>query len=143
MVDELRRTPETANKYTANLLAIWRHAVRREALAKGPDVDKLKVPEHARRTWTPEQFELIIRAALERPGYVGPVPASIFWPALLLTIANTGGRINSIMRMPVGDVDFERQDIFLRHKNVKDNADKHYPLLPATAVAIDRRYAPR
>lgn len=128
--------PETANKYAANLKAIWRHAVRRKVLSEGPDVDPLPCPKHARKTWTPEQFEQLLEAARRQPGYLGPVPAGVFWPAVLLMIINTAGRINAVMSLEVQDIDLAQNVITLKHENQKDKSDLRFPLLPATREAL-------
>ena len=136
MVNDKERAPETANKYAASIKAVWRYAKRKKVIDHAPDVDALTVPKHARKTWTPEQFDQLLSAAEEVPGYVGPVPAGVFWKALILTITNTASRINAVMKITISDVEFDRGIIVLRHGNVKDNADLRLPLLPATADAI-------
>jgi integrase len=136
ITDEEGCAPETANKYAANLKAIWNFAKRKKIVDCEPDFDLLAVPKHARKVWTPAQLEQLLQAARRVEGYVGPVPASIFWPALILTILTTAGRINSVMRIAIGDVDFDRNEILLRHENVKDNADLRKPMLPEAKAAI-------
>lgn len=128
--------PETGNKYAANLKAIWNFAKRKKIIDCEPDFDLLKVPKHDRKVWTPQQLEQLLTAARRVDGYVGPVPANVFWPALILTILTTAGRINSVMRIAIGDVDFDRNEILLRHENVKDNADLRKPMLPEAKAAI-------
>lgn len=136
MVDVKERAPETANKYAASIKAVWRYAKRKKVIDNAPDVDALTVPKHARKVWTPEQFERLLTAAKNVAGYVGPVPAGVFWYALIMTITNTAGRINSIMQITMNDVEFDRKAIVLRHDNVKDNQDHRYPLLDDTEEAI-------
>lgn len=135
-VDDLQCAPETPNKYARNLKAIWRHAIKKGVDLKLPDFDRLTTPKHARKTWTPWEFQWLLDAASKIDGVIGGVPAMVFWRALLMTVTNTASRINAVMQLQVDDLDFTRGTIALRHENVKDNADHRAPMLPATREAL-------
>ncbi|QDU74450.1 site-specific tyrosine recombinase XerC [Bremerella volcania] len=142
-VDDLDRAPETPNKYARNIKAIWRYAKRKGAIDYLPDVDRLPTPKHARKTWTPAEFDRLLTAASQLPGDFGGVPAAVFWRAIIMVVTNTASRINAIMQLKVSDVDFEREKISIDHDHTKDNADHRPPLLPVTAEAIRQLLACR
>jgi len=71
------RSPATANKTRAHLLAIWRFACKRQLIAAAPDVPRLKEPQRVPRAWLDTEISQILRAAGQERGQVVPgIPAA-------------------------------------------------------------------
>ncbi len=95
----------TCNKYRASLLALWRFGWKRRLTNEQPrDVAKLQVDQQLPDAWTTDELERIVAAASKLPGYVCDIPASVWWPAFILTLYDTGLRFNALMVRPTSDL---------------------------------------
>lgn len=94
---ELGRSPATVNKERCQLLALWRFACQREMITRWPCVPMEIEPQRAPLAWLPEELNALIAACESQKGFVGEVPAKIFWPALLAVLLDTGERIGAIL----------------------------------------------
>lgn len=93
-----RRSPATANKDRAQLLAIWRHAAQHGFKSEWPDVRELREPVRAPVAWLPGECETLLAHVETEAGLIGYVPARLFWSALLHVLLDTGERIGAIMQ---------------------------------------------
>jgi integrase len=92
------RSNATINTVIAPLLALWRYAHRKGKLDHVPrDYEKLRVPKRLPEAWSPEQVGLILKAAAQTEGSIGGVPAGDFMCGLLLTLYDTGLRVNALL----------------------------------------------
>ena len=128
------RSPETVNKHLRQLLAVANHAHKRNELNEIPSVEKLKTAKRAPVAWTPDEMREILAAAASRQGRIKALRAWDFWPALILTLYDTGARISAVMACqwdwlsgPILTIPAEVQ---------KQNADQRYTLRGQTLEAI-------
>ena len=132
------RSPATANKYRAHLLALWRYADRRGLVAAQPQlVERFREPKHLPMAWRIEDVVKILKAAAESPGDVEGIPAAIYWPVLLLTIYETGLRITPVMRLGRSQFDGPQKTIFIPADDQKQKADQLLDLSAETAEAVE------
>jgi integrase len=87
----------TVNRDLGSLLALWRWAHRTGQVARWPQVELEKVPNRTPIAWTQDEFNLLLSTAKQSRGFVGCVQASDWWTALLLTLFDTGERINAVL----------------------------------------------
>lgn len=90
------RSPATANKDRAQLLALWRFAFRLKMHDTWPDVEELKEPERVPRAWLREEVAQLLAAARAMPGDFCEIPRSVWWEAMILVCLDTGERIGAV-----------------------------------------------
>jgi integrase len=100
------RSASTINKNVAMLAALWRFAFKKRFLDDLPrdlvDIEELtRVPE----AWTVDRFATILNAAASFDGTILLAPVSHFFPALLLTLYDTGLRIGAVLKLTVDALD--------------------------------------
>jgi len=126
----------TVNGQRACLLALWRHAWRKRLVPEQPrDVMKLRVPKRLPEAWSPEQVGLILRAAAESPGTICGIPAAAWWPALVLTLYDTGLRIAAVMQLRQADLTADGW-LNVPAEVQKQDADQAFRLHPDTLRSI-------
>jgi len=130
------RSVATANKLYRVLKSLWRFARKKRLLESLPELDPIPEEKREPRTWTLADYEAILTAADALVGYVGELPAALWWRALLLTVVNTGGRISAVMAIRLVDVDLARREILLRAHNQKQRCDQRFELQPTVVVAL-------
>jgi len=91
-------SPSSANKERSQLLAIWRFACRKGFLQEWPDVDPEVQPDRDPRAWTMPQLESLFAACRATPGYIGPVPAGLWWETLHNLGWDTAERISPLRK---------------------------------------------
>ncbi len=136
--------PATCNKYRAYLLALLREA-KRHRLTQAKWFKRLrKLPEEKKlpTAWTKDQVEALLRAASQQPGHVCGLPASKFWPTLILLILNTALRIGAAMSIRTADVDLQRGFLVVRASKQKQKAEQFFMLSPRTIEAIQAIWDP-
>lgn len=130
---------ETVNKYRAMLLAPWRHAWRRKKVADLPrDVTKQETTKRNPEAWSQEELADILAAAREQTGIVGGLPAADWWFALLLTLYETGLRIQATLELKTTDLDFKSGWLTIPADHQKQKAEQVYPLHAETLEALLR-----
>lgn len=92
----LPRAAATVNKERSNLLAIWRHACRRNIKTNWPSVERENEPHIIPQAWSEDELNHLIRTCRNLKGYIGRIPAAKWWTALHLTCWDTGERIGAI-----------------------------------------------
>jgi len=130
------RSPATVNKIRAHVLAVWRYAIRRGLITRPPDVDRFREPKRVPEAWTIDQFSAILQAASKTPGRIDGVPASVWWPALLLVLYETGLRITPIMRLGRAQFDATAGTLFVPAELQKQKADQLLYLSHDVAAAV-------
>lgn len=91
------RSPYTAEKERTQLLSLWRFAADRGLLPDRPCVPPAPLPDRIPESWSIAQLQALMRAAAATRGYVGSVPASIWYPALISVLWETAERIGAIL----------------------------------------------
>lgn len=129
--------PSTVNnKYRASLLALWRYAWRKRKTEELPrDVEKFREPTRLPEAWSQAEVARIIAAAGSAEGDFCGVPSRLWWPALLLTLYDTGLRIDALLGTRTDEL---RADgwLFVGFDRQKQKADQAFKLHPETMAAI-------
>lgn len=92
-------TVTTTNGYRAKLLAIWDWACRQNWIKKWPSVGKLPEPTRKPIAWTPEQVAKIWCGLAMLEGFVGGIPASIWWECYHGVMFDSGERHGARIRL--------------------------------------------
>ncbi len=131
------RVPKTVNVQRGNLLAIWRHAWRKGEIAELPrDVMEIDEPKQIAEAWSTDELTKMLRAAAVIGGDICGIPAHLYWPALILTLYDTGLRIGALMATPVSAFNAPDRWLFVSHERQKHRADQVIRLHPDTVAAI-------
>lgn len=127
----------TINGYRAELLAIWRHAWRKRKVSELPrDISKLSLPKRVPDAWSTAQVGLILNSAREEQGDICGIPACDWWPALILTLYDTGLRIAALMQSRLTDFDPATRWLMIPAEVQKQDADQVFRLPDDTVAAI-------
>lgn len=97
------RSPYTAEKERTQLLSLWRFAADRGLVRDRPCVPPAPLPDRIPVAWTVEQLQGLMRSASATRGYVGAVPAGVWYAALLSVLWETAERIGAILACQPGD----------------------------------------
>jgi integrase len=124
----------TVEKERSQLMALARFALERGMLpgARLPSCPPGVIPERTPTSWSIDDMRRLHEVAVQRKGWVGPIPAGVFFPALLDVLWETGERIGAIM-------DANRADFDPPYLNVRAEArkgrrrDRVYQLSPLTS----------
>lgn len=127
--------PATVNSHAATVAAVLNMA--RE------DQDRRPVKYRRRReyldppeAWTIAELSAILDQAARQAGHIGPHPAAVWWPALILTAYDTAARIRALMATEAGDLAPDCARLTLRAVNQKNRRGKRPQLHPDTAAAL-------
>jgi integrase len=93
-------SPYSVERERNGLLALWRLAADRRLVDTRPCVQAELLPERTPRAFTVEELERLYAAAETTPGYIGPVKAAAWWPAVIMTLYETGERIEAALHIP-------------------------------------------
>jgi integrase len=93
-------SPYSVERERSGLLALWRLAADRRLVETRPCVQAELLPERTPRAFTVEELERLYAAAESTPGYIGPVKASAWWPAVMMVAYETGERIDAVTHVP-------------------------------------------
>lgn len=100
------RSASTANGAAGSIYTLWRFAFSEGLLDRQPRKrHKMAVAKRLPEAWSLEEFGRLLRAASETEGWIGSVPASIWWPPLLLLLFDTGLRINAVLMLAPSALD--------------------------------------
>jgi integrase len=97
----------TVNRDLVSLLACWRWGHKIGKVPRWPQVNLQKVPTRTPMAWTQEEFNALLSAAKQSCGFIGCVQASDWWTALLLTLFDTGERINAVISLNWSNVQLD------------------------------------
>jgi integrase len=86
----------TRNKELSQLLALWRYACQRGLLTTWPDVRPEKEPERSPIAWMPDELSRLVATAESIGGFIGDIPAAIWWTPLIRISLDTGERIGAV-----------------------------------------------
>ncbi len=104
---ELDRSRSTVKEVREILLAIARQAHQHELLADQPFVSWPELPpfkpapDRQKKTpWLPCELNQLLGSARTMPGDVAGIPSRQWWPALLLTLLDTGSSASELLDTP-------------------------------------------
>ena len=139
------RQPATANRFIRHIAALWRFAAQDDSvhhiIKPLTKLRKHKEPKRVPEAWSPDQFAAMVNVAGQLDGMVGQVPASIFWPCLLLTCYWTGVRVSALMSLKISDVDVDGCTIKFSAESQKHFADQVFHI-PQDLVDLIRQLDP-
>lgn len=128
---------DTAVSYTKKLLSLWRFGCRHGLIQTWPEVELLTCPEREPVAWTEHEIRLIFAALRSQEGFIGPAPANLFWPALLLCFWDSAERLGSVLMLRVEDVNLNAAWMVFRAETRKGKLrDRGMPMHAQTVEAI-------
>lgn len=95
-----RKSPNSVARERSGILALWNLAQGRGLVRLRPTVAPELVPHAIPRAFTEDELARLAAAARRSAGWVGPVPAEVFFPALIAVGLETGERISAMLRTP-------------------------------------------
>ena len=90
------RSPATANKDRAQLLALWRLAFHLRLHDVSPDVQPYKEPERTPVAWLSDELAKLFDTINGLDGFLLTVPRSLWWHTLIRLSLETGERIGAL-----------------------------------------------
>jgi integrase len=129
-------SPWSVERERNGLLALWRCAADRRLVEMRPNVQPEVLPEREPRAFTVPELEALYAAAESTTGWVGPVRASAWWPALIMFLYESGERVDAALHVPMDCYErpFVRVPAGVRKGKRKE---RNYELTPATCDLID------
>jgi integrase len=129
-------SPYSVERERCALLAMWRLAADRRLVDTRPCVQAELLPERIPRAFTVEELERLYAAAETTPGWIGPVKASAWWPALIMVLYESGERVDAVLHVPkvCYTPPFLRVPAGIRKGR---RTERVYELTPATCQLID------
>jgi integrase len=95
-----KKSPNSVARERSGILALWNLAQGRGLVRLRPTVAPELVPQGTPRAFTADELARLAAAARLASGWVGPVPARVFFPALVAVGLETGERISAILNTP-------------------------------------------
>lgn len=95
-----KKSPNSVARERSGLLALWNLAQGRGLVKLRPTVAPELVPQGTPRAFTTDELSRLADSARYSYGWVGPVPASTFFQALIAVGLETGERISAILNTP-------------------------------------------
>lgn len=139
------RSPYTAEKERSQLCALGRFARDRGLTATSPCVPPAaRLPERVPSAWSVEQLRHLVSVAGATPGFVGDVPAGVFWKSLVCVLYETAERCGAVFQAKVQDWSRPKLLILAEHRK-GGKRDRLYTLTESTADLVDvlcRDHAP-
>lgn len=129
-------SPATANARLRHLKALARFAFKRGYVAAPLDVDKFRVPKRLPEAWSPEELELILLASRRASGIYLGIPGAKWWPAVLLTLYDTGLRRTAALGIRFDELDFRRKTLRVPAERMKNSVEQVFHLSDQTIEAI-------
>lgn len=99
------RSPYTAEKERTQLVSLARFARDRGIIPTMPEVPPAPLPDRVPRAWTLGELGSIYRAAAATRGYVGDVPAGVWFSALVSVLWESAERIGAVLECRPDDLD--------------------------------------
>jgi integrase len=137
-------SPITVNNYGARLFAIWRSAAETGAVARGPRVRKLREPRNKPDAWSIDELTRIFQAAaaFRSDAWIGPVPSSLWWVAILSVTYETALRRGSLFAIQPADIDLKAGTLYVDGQDMKDGDGQEYQLSRGTVRALEQIWQP-
>lgn len=131
------RAADSLKRMRGDLLCLWRFAWRKKRIETQPrDIDEIRTPKRLPEAWSVDELDRLLTVAASIEGKVGEIPASLFWPALLLTAIETGLRKSALMSLQVRHFDAERGWVRALAEDQKQKADQDLPISEQTVRLI-------
>lgn len=95
-----KKSPNSVARERSGIIALWNLAQGRGLVKLRPTVAPELVPQGIPRAFTADELVRLADSARLSYGWVGPIPARVFFPALIAVGLETGERINAILSTP-------------------------------------------
>lgn len=95
-----RLAPDSVARERSGLLALWNVAQGRGLVRLRPCVAPELIPERTPRGFTADELAALVASCREARGWVGPVPADVWFAGLAGTLFYSGERISAVLRVP-------------------------------------------
>lgn len=95
-----KKSPNSVARERSGILALWNLAQGRGLVRLRPTVAPELVPQSIPRAFTEDELARLAAAARRASGWIGPIPAEVFFPALMAVALETGERISAILQTP-------------------------------------------
>jgi integrase len=128
-------SPYTAEKERSQLCSLWRFAADRGIVQTRPEVPPAPLPDRIPRAWTLDELGAIYRAAAATRGKIGPVPAGIWYPALVSVLWETAERIGAVMECLRSDFDAPHLHVHAEYRK-GGKRDRVYKLTERTCGLV-------
>jgi integrase len=129
------RSPYTVEKERSQLMAMARLAVERRLLPMMPSCLPGILPERTPTSWSVDDMRRLHEVAVQKRGWVGPIPAGIWFPALLDVLWETGERIGAILEARRADFSPPYLTVSAEARKGR-RRDRVYTLSPLTAERV-------
>jgi integrase len=129
------RSPYTAEKERSQLCSLARFAFERRIIETCPAVPPAPLPDRVPKAWDVAELQALNRAAAATRGYVGDIPCSVFFQALIATLWESAERIGAIMECTPDDFAPPFLTVRAEYRKGKKR-DKVYRLSPHTCSLI-------
>ena len=137
---------DTAVSYTKKILALWRFANEQHYVLKPPHVELPPIPERDPLAWTEPEVQILFRALCSQTGMIGPAPANLFWPSLVLTFWDSAERLGAVTMLRPEDVNLVSAWATCRAETRKGKLrDRGFPMHAQTVdfIKLLLGYGPR
>lgn len=129
--------PATVNGKRRQLLTLWRFAHEEGHCPNAPGkIATMKEPQRLPEAWTITEVEALLAMCRALPGNVGTIPRRHWWPACVLAIYDTGGRIGAIRSTQTVDFSCQDRSLIVRSEHDKSRRDRLFWLSDQTTAAI-------
>lgn len=96
-----QKSPNSVARERSGILALWNLAQGRGLVKLRPTVAPELVPQAIPRAFTADELARLADSARVAIGWIGPVPARVFFPALIAVGLESGERISALLNTPV------------------------------------------
>lgn len=93
-------SPHSVARERSGILALWNLAQARGLVRLRPCVQPEVLPDRTPRAFTADELRRLVASARESRGWIGPIPAAVFWEAVIAVGFETGERISAILSTP-------------------------------------------
>ncbi len=90
-------SPYSTEKERSQLMSMAKLANERRMIPAMPSCQPSVLPDRVPQAWSDDELRRLFAAAASTQGRVGSVPASEFWPALILCAFESGERIGALL----------------------------------------------
>lgn len=133
------RSPATVAKTLRHVMSIVRLAAKRAGVVP-PDPPAVRVSRRIPEAFTIDQVEAILAECRREPGSLAALPASRWWPALVLFVFDTGCRVGAALASVADDLAIGERSVLLRAETQKQRADQWHTLSDQAIAAIAALY---
>lgn len=135
-----RHSPWTVEKERSQLLALARLAFERRMIPQLPTCPAAPLPQRTPTSWTTAELQRLFLAAGKTTGFIGGVPAAVWWGALLALALESGERIGALLQCQRADLRGELLTVPAAARKGR-RADRVVPLSPEMLALLARAHA--